>query len=358
MSAQLSSGKITYVSIVARVLMNVEALNMAETVGNVSRHRKAPVVAVSENGDVNVVYVPSISGESLAYHYQRLLATIAKSRGLPVTQMDEAGYFMKFSDDNIIKKYYEDIEKKYSLTQKKDQCEIERIIVSSSVVADVGGFLYTDKMVKRTSRIRFGYMVPTLDAIKKGATVSYPQLHVRYTPRPEEREQALYYVETASSLYALSIGFNASDVAELSTICKQDPNLQNEKKKRIEAAFDALIALIDGVMFGAKKSRFSPMWDVMSLAVSVSKGPIEFNLSPPHSEKFLVESVERAMKITDVFKDMNIDIYWFSKEKINEPTQQSQGDKSAQQQRRVEIIKSTSHTDALIKAKTKLLSYV
>ncbi|MGC9012616.1 type I-A CRISPR-associated protein Cas7/Csa2 [Thermogladius sp.] len=345
MASQPKYPPVVYASVSARILLNVEALNMAETVGNVARHRKAPVVVASKQSGVSVVYVPAISGESLAYHYQRLLSAIAQSRGLPVTEMDKQGYYMKFASDDIVKKYYQEVESKFQLTQLKDPCKVEEAILKSSVVADVGGFLYTDKLVKRVSRVKFGYMVPTLDAIESGATAAYPQLHVRYTPRAEEREQALYYVETASALYGFTAALNASDVAELSPGCGPSVDLLAEKKKRVEAAFDALIAMLDGLLFGAKKSRFNPIWEVLSLAVSVSRGPVEFNVSPPHTRDFLVESVERAGRLVSVFKDMQVHVYWFSKEGLPEP-QSVQG---------VTVEKATSHTDAMVKAKSKLL---
>jgi len=118
MSSQAKPPRMVYVSVSARILMNVEALNMAETVGNVSRHRKAPVVVFSKQGGVSVFYVPAVSGESLAHHYQRLLASIAQERGLPVTKMDLEGFFMKFSDDNIIKDYYEEVQEKYRIVNQ------------------------------------------------------------------------------------------------------------------------------------------------------------------------------------------------------------------------------------------------
>ena len=349
MSSQAKPPRMVYVSVSARILMNVEALNMAETVGNVSRHRKAPVVVSPKHGGISVVYVPAVSGESLAHHYQRLLASIAQERGLPVTKMDLEGFFMKFSDDGIIKKYYKEVEEKYSIVEQADPCKVEEAILKSSVVADVGGFLYTDKTIKRTSRIRFSYMIPTQDAIEVGAAVSYPQLHVRYTPEAAKGEQALYYVETASSLYAFTAGLNASDIAELPSGCGLSIDLAGQKKKRVEAAYDALVALLDGVMFGAKKSRFSPQWDVVTLAVSVSKGPVEFNLTPPHSTDYIAESVERAGKMASVFSDMSVSVYWFSKENVREPDKPGQN---------VTVEKAASHTDALVKARGRLLEYL
>jgi CRISPR-associated protein Csa2 len=142
---------------------------------------------------------------------------------------------MKFSDKGIIGKYYKDVLEKFDLINSTDLCKIEEAILKSSIVADVGGFLYTDKMIKRTSRIKFSYMIPTQDAIELGAALSYPQLHVRYTPEAVKKEQALYYVETASALYSFTAGLNASDIAELSSACSLSIDLAAQKKKRIEA---------------------------------------------------------------------------------------------------------------------------
>jgi CRISPR-associated protein Csa2 len=349
MSSQVKAPKQVYVSVSARILMNVEAVNMAETVGNISRHRKAPVVVASKQSGISVVYVPAVSGESLAHHYQRLLASIAQERGLPVTNMDVQGFFMKFSDKGIIGKYYKDVLEKFDLINSTELCKIEEAILKSSIVADVGGFLYTDKMIKRISRIKFSYMIPTQDAIELGAAISYPQLHVRYTPEAVKREQALYYVETASALYSFTAGLSASDIAELSPGCSPSSDLAGQKKKRIEAAYDALVALLDGIMFGAKRSRFTPLWDVVTLTVSVSEGPVEFNLTPPHTTDYIAESVERAGKITSVFSDMKISIYWFSRENVKEPQKSSQN---------VYVEKTTSHTEALVKARSKLFEYL
>jgi len=90
---------------------------------------------------------------------------------LPTTKIDRAGYYVKFSDDKIIKSLYNEVK---DVTSKTNPCEVETTLLSASVVADVTGFLYTNKLVKRTSRIKFSYMIPTLDALESGATATYP----------------------------------------------------------------------------------------------------------------------------------------------------------------------------------------
>lgn len=394
--------EIVYLSLSARILLNAEALNMAETVGNVSRHRKAPVVLVK--GDTtSILYVPAISGESIAHHYQRILANIANNRGLPVTTMDLKGYFLKYADSDIIDRYYieREISKKYkniareidnlikkggkkskkgeksneemNLRKQLEEkiCEAEKLLVYNSVVADIGGFLNTDLLLKRTSRVRFGYMLPTVDSLLQGAVATYPQLHTRYSPRPEREEQALYYVETSSALYAFSAALNASDIGELeycekpSEICGETSSKNDlaykltceEKKKRVEVSVDALIALLDGVIFGAKRSRFNPVWEVESVVVSVSKGPVEFNVSPATMREYIKETELRANSLKSVFGDeLEIHVFCYSRsdecKESKESTEKSATNKDGN---KVKVIHASSHTDALIKAKEELL---
>ncbi|MEM4426791.1 MAG: DevR family CRISPR-associated autoregulator [Acidilobaceae archaeon] len=334
----MSSGGVLTLSLSGRFLVNVEALNMVESVGNVTKHRRAPIVTYSE-GKYNVVYVPVVSGEAIAYHYQRLLTQIAESMGLNVTGLDKQGYYLKYSDDDIIKNWYPEIDKK--VIDSKNPCDIEKAFIEASVVADVGGFLYMKKgegdkkrskeseskadkdeteseskadkdetppLIKRTSRIRFSYLVPSLDAVASGAAVLYPQLHVRYAPLPLQRVQALYYVESGSALYTLSSILVASDIAKLEYLeyCAEEKRLPAEEKiakekiKRVEAALKALVALIDGLSFGAKRSRYLPIYETKSLIISVFKGPIEFTVSPATDKSY----IEKTLKRVEILKEL------------------------------------------------------
>ncbi|MEM4800688.1 MAG: DevR family CRISPR-associated autoregulator, partial [Acidilobaceae archaeon] len=341
----MSSGGVLTLSLSGRFLVNVEALNMVESVGNVTKHRRAPIVTYSE-GKYNVVYVPVVSGEAIAYHYQRLLTQIAESMGLKVTGLDKQGYYLKYSDDDIIKNWYPENVKK--VIDSKNPCDIEKAFIEASVVADVGGFLYMKKgegdkkrskeseskadkdetppLIKRTSRIRFSYLVPSLDAVASGAAVLYPQLHVRYAPLPLQRVQALYYVESGSALYTLSSILVASDIAKLEYCAEEKsskekssrpekklqsspPSEQNEpqkslppeeKIKRVEAALKALVALIDGLSFGAKRSRYLPIYETKSLIISVFKGPIEFTVSPATDKSY----IEKTLKRVEILKEL------------------------------------------------------
>ena len=53
-----------FVSVRGRVLINVEALNMTESVGNYVKHRRVPVISPKTYA---TYFVPAISGESIAH---------------------------------------------------------------------------------------------------------------------------------------------------------------------------------------------------------------------------------------------------------------------------------------------------
>ncbi len=308
------SGRVSF-SVAARILVNVEALNMAETVGNVSRHRRAPVVFAGDGG-YTIAYVPAVSGMSLAYHYQKTLTRIAGSMGLPLTEMDKMGYFPKFSDNNVVEKYYKEA---VGITRLKDPCEVEKKILSVSVVADVGGFLHTNSTTRRTSRIRFGYLVPAIDSIEQGAASTQPQMHVRYMPEPVREEQALFDVEQASSLYAFISSLDLTGIGEYSNCRPGEALNAQDRFRRAEAALKALITMLVSMDFGAKRSRYEPHWSVKSLVAVASISPSSFIATPPHSKSYLKETVGRARAQSSLIEGFAAKIFYYDGEGLEEP---------------------------------------
>jgi CRISPR-associated protein Csa2 len=351
-------------SLTARILVNAEALNMAESVGNYTRHRKAPVVVPSESG-YSIIYVPAVSGESLAHAYQTLLAHIASQKGLPVTEMDAQGFFMKFSDENIIKSYYakelakalkaKDEAEALGMLKKLELADVERAILKTSVVADVGGFLYTEKLVKRTSAIRFAYLIPALDALITGGASISPQLHVRYTPEAKKGEQALFYVESSSALYTLTAQLVISDIGKVSLDPRiRDEELEKQRASRIEAAIDALTVLAEGVLFGAKRTRYMPQWDVRSILVAYSRGPVEYNVTPGLTKDYMVKSYERAVALAkSLGNSLIVNMYGYNGEAgyLQEPVVKPEV-------KNVTFEKTSTPAEALSKAKEKVMSII
>ncbi|WP_448577120.1 DevR family CRISPR-associated autoregulator [Thermosphaera sp.] len=364
-------------SLTARILVNAEALNMAESVGNYTRHRKAPAVVPSENG-YSIIYAPAVSGESLAHTYQALLAKIAAQKGLPVTEMDVQGFFMKFSDENIIKSYYvkdlvkalkaKDENEALKKLKEMSPADVEKTILKTSVVADVGGFLYMEKKekkekktsekeekgpVKRTSAIRFAFLIPALDALITGGASLYPQLHVRYTPEAKEGEQVIIYVESGSALYTLTAQLVISDIGRVLMDPRiSDEELEKQRISRVEAAIDALTFLVDGVLFGAKRSRYMPQWDVRSILVAFSRGPVEYNVSPGLAKDYMVKSYERAVALAkSLGNNLIINLYGYNGEAgyLQEPVVKPEV-------KNVTFEKTATPAEALSKAKEKIMS--
>ena len=94
-------GGVVWLSLSWRARVNVEALNMAESIGNYIKHRRAPI-AVYENGRYVLRYVPAISGESIAHAYQEWLAEEASKTGLSVCDMCKKGEFVKHGSRAIL----------------------------------------------------------------------------------------------------------------------------------------------------------------------------------------------------------------------------------------------------------------
>jgi CRISPR-associated protein Csa2 len=266
------------------------------------------------------------------------------------------GYFLKFTSDKIMDWYKEDLEKvnsKYAeILSSRNVEEIERLLVKASVVADVGGLLYTEKQVKRTSAIRFSYMLPTLDAVEKGGVALTPQLHTRYVHPEMPREmQMLFYLESGSALYTFTAELVASDIGRLFYSKSDDPDLKKQRPERVKAAVDSLTALVDGVLFGAKRSRYNPVWDVKSLIVALSKGPVEFIVSSGVTRDYIKKTYERAVNITKAIQEETINIYVYNGENLEEP-------QLVQESKNVTYEKNTSHTEALVKARDKLIKII
>jgi CRISPR-associated protein Csa2 len=295
-----------YVGVSARYLVNVEALNMAESVGNVVRHKSAPIVVRRGEGYI-LRYAPVVSGQSIAHGYQELLAAIAAKMNLPVCPLCRQGVFVKHGSDEIIKRLREHYKAPYAqrllnLARSARRNpgaveEFEKTVIENCVVEDVGGFLYPGAVpVKRTSRFQAGYMVPSLAHI--GAAGVEAQMHVRHDPMSsqgragEETGQAIYYVETASALYTVNLALDIDMIGCYQRHTGGWGELGDAAKRR-EAALRALAMLVDGMLWGAKKSRFLPSVEPESVVVTISH-PFPFNPHPAHRDDYIGLTVRRA----------------------------------------------------------------
>ncbi len=271
-----------FLSFRGRVIVNVEALNMVESIGNYVKHRRVPVIAP---GQYVTYMVPAISGEAIAHGYQKVLADKALEMGLPVCRLCRNGVFLKSTNEDVVKYSFE-IEE-----IPNDSFELEKLIVSNCVVEDVGGFLYAQprgkgvKNLKRTSSFYTGYMIPVMEALSN--TVIEPQLHTRYalgTPfvgkggegGEAARGQMIYYVELSSAPYVFSFDLDTRYIGRATFLIeKAGEPLVSEREadsivNRKIAALEAFREFMIEFLFGAKKTRFLPVIDWESFVVAVS----------------------------------------------------------------------------------------
>jgi len=321
-----------------RFLANIDALNMVESVGNLTKHRRASIV-VKKGDEYMVTYVPAISGESVAHAYQSALVEMAKifypKDKLPVDEWSLRGEFFKYGDrehmPDELKEILNEIEKRKKISTSEIlelKHNFEKVAISKSLIADIGGFMVAEERlpIKRTSLFQTGYVIPTFDTLT--ATAIDSQFHVRHImsetikrgeeEKVEERAaQAIYYVETASALYGLTFVLNLDGIGFTSMIKREVAVPEDERKKRIKVALGALSQLITGNGFGAKRSRFTPISEITSITVAVSK-PKPFIVSPPGRKEFIEETLHRRNSFQEMMEKLGIsskvDLFAYSSE--------------------------------------------
>jgi len=308
--------KKVWVSLSWRALINVEALNMAESVGNYVKHRRAPLAFYDEASGCYVVkYVPVISGESLAHAYQVWLAEEAVNANLSVCELCKRGELVKHGARVVLQEENLPMPGRGKVEMAE---QLEEQLVKQCVVEDIGGFLVpTDIPVKRTSLFYIGYMVPSYDSVR--VAVMDPQFHVRHAPSLvgkgeefPETGQALYYVETASAVYTASAALDLTGIGRTSTFSVKDVVDSKEKLSRATVAVKSLYYLLVG-MFGAKRTRFQPNYRLLSAVAAVSKGA-PFNVNPGHSRGYVKETADRVQSFAGLTSS-TVKLFAYSDEK-------------------------------------------
>jgi len=160
-------------------------------------------------------------------------------------------------------------------------------------------------------------------------------------------------VESGSALYTLTAQLVISDIGRVSMDPRiSDEELEKQWVSRVEAAIDALTFLVDGVLFGAKRSRYMPQWDVRSILVAFSRGPVEYNVSPGLAKDYMVKSYERAVALAkSLGNNLIINLYGYNGEAgyLQEPVVKPEV-------KNVTFEKTATPTEALSKAKEKIMS--
>ena len=327
-----------FVSVRGRVLINVEALNMAESVGNYVKHRRVPVISPVTYA---TYFVPAISGESIAHGYQKALVEEAKNNEEfknKICNLCKEGIFLKSTNNKVILDAFD-----ITNWEINSEADLERAIISNCIVEDIGGFLYApgqeklekdekEKLknagllddkgskfgnVKRTSNFFTGYMIPAQEALD--SVIIEPQLHSRYalgTPFVGKgaQGQMIYYVELSSAPYVFSFDLDTKYINKLTFHYKSAGELAqeggNERQARIEISLDSLKNFLIDMMFGAKKTRFLPIVDWESLVIAISDDI--WTISSPLTANYIMNTLKKLDKInnkTELFVYINPAIF-------------------------------------------------
>ncbi len=273
-----------FLSAGVRFEANVEALNSVETTGNFSKHRKVPYIIWNEEKEsYDVIYVPAMSGESLAHAYQELLVREALNldKNAPICDDCRRGEFFKSMNKDHLKGKV-DVSKLKQITPQ----EVEKSIVNNCLIEDIGGFLYAEKPpVKRTSSFQFSYAVPVKNVAL--LSVTEPLLHARHAQMREMKgkseregaaEQMIYYVEAGTAIYGFTFNLDLDSIG-LSSFTGEPIIGKKDLEFRKEVAVRAFIRMISSKQFGAKLSRFFPAGDILGVYVSLTQHP--FSVTSP-----------------------------------------------------------------------------
>ena len=340
-----------FISMGIRFRANVEALNMVETAGNLTKHRVVPIV-VYKNGKPSLKWYPALSGETLAHAIQANLALLEKLDKKEKGKDADLCYFCGLPEPEFIKHTFLDffeklighiqdlpeweknlIEGKFDEDEKdKDKTndeKVEKTIVKHCVVEDVGGFLITKSstkvqlsmnMLRRTSAFQVSYAIPTEDSIEEASTTDIQMqvrtaftalLYAKNLPTNEDYFNILqtpYNKEIASTTYSFIFNFDADKVG-VSALTNEVLLDNDKRKRRAKLVLDALKMLLDG-QFGASKSRYYPFMSKEFILAAVSKGDVLFTVSSPAMklEDFIEETIARAVKYVEEF-EIEIKLY-------------------------------------------------
>ncbi len=305
----------SFLSIGARYLVNLHALNNEGTSGNLTRLRRVSYIVPDGNGSYKTLYVNVVSGQSIAHAIQAHIADLAMNKGLPVCRGCQHHAFIKHANKEYIEFEGEDfvnilkpsqkasgLEQQISLTK-----EAERKLLNSCVVEDVGGFLVAEKgylNVRRESAFHVSFFAPTFDQ----ATTNYIESmqFARHDPTQAAKEtseskasetegrsaqgQMLFVQEVSGGIYGLRLDLDLKKVGRLAAVGIEDFD-GSKREERLAVALEAIKRTVGYMQFGAKLSRFLPIQDLLDVVIVLSDG---IPVSSPFRDDFVTKTKKRV----------------------------------------------------------------
>ena len=364
-----------FVSIGLRFRVEAEAMNMVEPLGAYTRHRVVYAlkrIRRKQGDKTTLVYravpVPAISGQSVANAYSRVLVDLAKlTLGDKAPLCNECGNYLKYG--GFIKR-----------SRDRSKSHDER--VRECIVEDITGFLVAEaergaeegvaegekkrkskgeeskkeekgeaeRIPRRTSAIWFSYMVPDVDY---GVGAIESQFHVQYNF--ETQQHRPFTIESGSAVYMQLVALDVDQIGRL-----KNGDYVSDRLERVELAFKALLALYEGHVYGAKKSRYLPLSEILGGVAAVSS-TLPFMVSKPKlyygDKTYIEDTVERARKFVEVLTssskrggEVKLYITYFDREGVLKTKPEGS--------EHLEVESSENYIDMINKVLNKVLSHL
>ncbi len=296
-----------FLSIGVRYLINLHALNNEGTAGNITRVRRVPYIIRTENG-YQTIQVNVISGQSIAHAIQAHIADLGVGK-VPICEHCARHVFVKSGSKDYMPKEIENLLKPSQAgdlsEQIKQYVKAEEALIKNCAVEDIGGFLVAATgllNIKRESTFHVSFIAPIFDYSNLAYIESLqfarhePVQAAKKKKEEEAREaaeaQMIFVQEVAGGIYGMRLDFNYGDIGH-SLIGGRKKVLDDDQiKDRLRIALEAIKRTIGYAEFGAKRSRFLPIQELLEAVFIVSDGiPVS---SPFTASDFFNKTKRRA----------------------------------------------------------------
>jgi len=252
-----------FLTIAARMILNVHDLNNEAVAGNVSDIRLIDYVDLQGQRREG----PAVSGRMLKHWHVELFTDLVRQAGGDLCDQCAKG---------------EPVRGPQAEDKGPDE-EVHELAVQRCAVCDLHGFLAAEgsRSVRRDSRAMFSWLIPVLDGDTETTQRQVVHTRVSRERRGEQSEtaaQMLFYKSYASGIY----GFvSALDIERLGYMEETQEYVADvDRDRRAKLAIDAYRHMLTGRL-GASQSHAIPHADCLELMVATSAaGPLPFPVSP------------------------------------------------------------------------------
>lgn len=264
-----------YLSVAAKLVLNVHDLNNEGSVGNATDIRQ--IRMVDESGRP-LPEMPAVSGRMMKHWHLAHMLTQELTRGTEAKLCDQC-----------------------KIWEPERQPTDEDTGITACIICDAHGFLCAKpkgaedakgKSLRRASCVNFSWLLPVLSQSDQGEML-VPQakqvIHSRVAPAAgsgeEKSSQMIFYKSYASGIYAFVAYIDLGRIGK--PLKGEGITDQEEIKRRQKLAVQSLLPIVTGT-FGASQSHALPHARCLGLlaALSTAERPIPNLISPIYSKGF------------------------------------------------------------------------